>query len=367
MTTTRHILVAGGGPAAIETILALKDLSDSFEIELLAPGEELTLPPYEVLSPFRDLQERRYSLAAIADDLGVNLRRGSLATVHPDWHRIKTLSGVEVAYNSLVIATGARRARSVPGAKTFRGAADAGLLREFLSDSGRGVHRRVAFVVPGGVTWPLPVYELALHTAEWLADRRITSIPLTVVSAEPGPLAVFGPDASAEVAGLLADNRIEFVRDYAIRYRGGTLETMAGTLDVDLAIALPRLHGPLIAGLPHDDDAFLPVDEHGRVRGVGDVFAAGDVTTHPIKQGGLATQQADAIAQQIAAESGIAIEPQPYEPDLHALLLAGRRQHALGAGAILGDHKLRGRYLTPYLEQLDRAHGPATRSTAPVP
>ena len=43
--------------------------------------------------------------------------------------------------------------------------------------------------------------------------------------------------------------------------------------------------------------------------GVPDVFAAGDATAEPVKQGGLATQQADAAAEAIAAEAGAADRP----------------------------------------------------------
>src|ERR1700758_1105767 len=207
MPTSRHIVIAGGGPAAIETVLALQALSNTFEIELLTPGDELVLPPYEVLAPFHDWQEKRYPLASIAADLGIGLRSGALATVYPDRHRVRTLSGIELAYDSLVIAVGARRTPSIPGAQTFRGAADAGSLQELLLDSGRGIHRSVAFIVPGGITWPLPLYELAFHTAEWLAARHIPSVPLTLVSAEPRPLGVFGPETSDEVETLLQEHK----------------------------------------------------------------------------------------------------------------------------------------------------------------
>jgi sulfide:quinone oxidoreductase len=54
-----------------------------------------------------------------------------------------------------------------------------------------------------------------------------------------------------------------------------------------------------------------------------DVFAAGDATTFPLKQGGLATQQADAAAETIAAELGVAVEPTPFRPVLRGLLLTG--------------------------------------------
>ena len=38
-----------------------------------------------------------------------------------------------------------------------------------------------------------------------------------------------------------------------------------------------------------------------RVRGLDDVYAAGDITNFPVKQGGIATQLADAAAEAIAA------------------------------------------------------------------
>ncbi|MGI8728981.1 MAG: hypothetical protein ACR2LK_03160 [Solirubrobacteraceae bacterium] len=57
---------------------------------------------------------------------------------------------------------------------------------------------------------------------------------------------------------------------------------------------------------------FTPVDEHGRVQGLADVYAAGDGTTYPVKQGGLACQQADAIAELLAANAGADVNPHPF-------------------------------------------------------
>ncbi len=80
-------------------------------------------------------------------------------------------------------------------------------------------------------------------------------------------------------------------------------------------ISLPRLEGRRIAGIPHDADGFVGVDEHGRAIGLERVFAAGDVTAFPVKQGGIATQQADAVAEAIAAEVGAEVEPAAVRPD----------------------------------------------------
>ena len=53
------------------------------------------------------------------------------------------------------------------------------------------------------------------------------------------------------------------------------------------------------------------------------MFAAGDATAFPIKQGGLAAQQADAVAEAIAAAAGVDLDPQPFRPILRGVLLTG--------------------------------------------
>jgi sulfide:quinone oxidoreductase len=108
--------------------------------------------------------------------------------------------------------------------------------------------------------------------------------------------------------------------------RAGVIELHPGDdqLSVDRIVSLPQLEGPAVEGLPHDAQGFLEVDRHGRVAGVADVYAAGDATSFPIKQGGLACQQADAAAETIAAQVGAAIDPQPYEGLLQGVLLTER-------------------------------------------
>jgi sulfide:quinone oxidoreductase len=378
----RHVIVAGGGPAAVETILALQALAgERLEVELLAPNAELTLVPYEVMAPFREGHERRYPLSRISADAGAALLGEAIAGVDPERHVVITSSGAERSYDALVIGVGARRIDTVAGAHPFRGARDAGRLKALLADTDSGRHVRVAFVVPAGMTWPLPLYELALHTAAWLAERDIGSVPLTLVSPERDPLGVFGHTASDEVASLLDAHGVRFVSAHPVRLHEGRLLLMGGEeLDVDIAFAVPRMEGPRIPGLPCDEDGFLPVDEFGRVRGADDVFAAGDVTDFPVKQGGLAAQQADVIAARIAADAGAEVEPAPFSPVLRARLFAGRDErylhHALddeleqastaSTYALWSPpYKLAGQFIAPYLTQLDEERK-SGRASAPV-
>jgi sulfide:quinone oxidoreductase len=145
-----------------------------------------------------------------------------------------------------------------------------------------------------------------------------------------------------------------------------------GGLPVALAVALPRLYGPAIRGLPHDADGFVEVDETGLVRGAEDVYAAGDMTSRPLKQGGLATQQADVAAAAIAAAGGADVTAERYRPVLRAMLFTGGSprylRHTLTDSGRVSDeapwwppHKIAGRELAPYLAahpelRLDSAH-----------
>ncbi len=123
-----------------------------------------------------------------------------------------------------------------------------------------------------------------------------------------------------------------------------------------MPIALPRASGRPIAGIPHDGLGFTRVDESGRVPGAGDVYAVGDMTSRRLKQGGLATQQADAAASAIAAWAGADVEPTPYRAELRAVLLTGGAPRYLrGTSAPADDppwwppHKIAARHLAPYL------------------
>jgi sulfide:quinone oxidoreductase len=313
-STPLRVLVAGGGVAAVEAVLALRALGrDHLTVELLAPGDDYVERQASVLSPFTGTGAPRVSLA------GLDVRRhsGALAAVDPAAHTVRTTDGGVLPYDRLVVATGAHAVEGVPGATLFRGPISAGQVEGAL----RRAEASALFVVPPTFGWPLPLYELALLTASEFGDR----LDLGVVTPEPRPLDLFGPVASDALARLLHRAGVTFIGETtALEVVGGALITRDGRMiTADAVIALPGLRGPCLEGLPEDADGFLGVDEHARVRGVVDVFAAGDVTTEPVKQGGLATQQADAAAEQIAAEAGAPVTPRPVGRVLRGVVLTG--------------------------------------------
>lgn len=320
------VLVAGGGVAALEAVLALRVLAGpALELELLAPGEDFVYRPGAVMVPFGRGEARRVPLATLAEDQSLTLRHGALAEVDAGARTVLEDTDEELAYDVLLVALGATPEPVVPGALTFAGPADALALRQALDDLRRGDARSIAFALPVGASWPLPLYELALMTQAALAADRVTGVEITIATPEETPLRMFGPAAAADLTELLERRGIAVralshptaVVDGRLLLEGG------GSVAADRAVALPRLTGPSIRGLPADADGFLPTDESGRVRGVEAVYAAGDCTSFPLKQGGIASQQADAAAAAIAAACGAPVEPEPFRPMLRGMLLTG--------------------------------------------
>jgi sulfide:quinone oxidoreductase len=353
-----RVLVAGGGVAGIETVLALQALAgERVAIELLAPGRHFTYRPLAVAEPFRPGSVQRVPLAAIAHDRGVALHRDALARVLPGERAVETQGGARIEYDALVLALGARPVEAVRGALTFRGTQDAGRVAEVVERLRDGALRRVAFVVPAGTGWALPLYELALQTAVAIGGRT-RGAQLTLLTPEPTPLAAFGGDAAAVAAALLAERGIELHTGVTVdSCAGGRIWLgMQGWVEADCVIALPRLLGPRVRGVPADAEGFVPVDAFARVNGVAGVYAVGDVADHALKQGGLAAEQADVAACAIAAAAGAPVQPRPYRPALRGLLLTGgeprylRRDLGVADEPVWPPAKIMARHLAPYLD-----------------
>jgi sulfide:quinone oxidoreductase len=375
-----HVVVAGGGIAGVEALLALRTLTgEALSLTLVSPAEQLHYRPFAVLEPFSTRATRHYDLGEICADFGVTHRRDAVAAVDGEARELVAESGERIAYDALVLAPGAHAGVGLEHAHTFFAEADPESLHWVVQELEQGAVRHVAFVVPGGRTWPLPIYELALMTAARVRAAGVDDAELTLVTPEDAPLALFHGAGSAAVAERLKAARVRFVGSaYAHDYDGRTLALTPGerTLEAQRVVALPTLTGPSLGGVPGDPDGFVHVDERGRVPGLPDVYAIGDAATFPIKQGGLAAQQADAVATLIARAAGASVPEPSMRPLLRAVLYTGDGPLYLRATITGGEsvvstasrhcpwwppHKVAARYLAPYLADRDEGSRVAAR------
>ena len=272
-------------------------------------------------------QVRHFELSSLATDAGATFSPGELVSVDAARHIAYTSPGGAVPYSMLLIACGAvpqpggPRSAYVPrpgghgedraaarrdrggecAASRLRGTGRSGLEPAGLrarADDGR-LGRRLEAV--DGVTLSLvtpeddaaaPIRARGERCGARLLEKRGIAIHTQRVSAEarPGELLLVGGDESSRPTASS--------RSRACRVRGSAASRRRS-----------RASSRSIA--------------HGRVTGMPDVYAAGDITTFTVKQGGIAAQQAEAAAEAIAAAAGVELEPRPFRPVLRGLLLTG--------------------------------------------
>ena len=371
-----NVIVAGGGVAAIEAMLALRDIAgDRVSITLVAPQEDFHYRPLSVGEPFALGNALSLPLATVARDVGAELRQDALAGVDTDAHTARLEGGEALSYDALLVAVGARRIPALEHARTFRGQEDSESVHGLIQDLEGGYCRRIVFVVPAGVVWALPIYELALMAAQRAYEMSLSDVELTIVTPEERPLGIFGHGASDDLQRMLDEAGVTVETSSRAEVpEAGTvvLHPHGKVLEADRIVALPVTTPIPIEGLPSDHDGFIPVDLHGHVRGADDVYAAGDGIGFPVKQGGLACQQADAAAESIAAQAGASVEPTPFKPVLRGKLLTGSKplfmrsdiSGTAGDDSASSGHtlwwppvKVAGAYLAPYLSARE-AQGP---------
>jgi sulfide:quinone oxidoreductase len=323
-----HVVVAGGGVAGLELLVALRALAgDRVRTTLVEPGDEFHLHALDAGEPFGLRRARRYAIADIAAGVRADLVRDAVDRVAAGDHAVHLRGGGTLGYDVLVLALGATPYRALGYGllhDPVRGGAALRRMRTEL-ESEPGSH--VAVVVPRAVGWTLPAYELALM----LSGLRATRVSL--VTAEREPLEAFGPPASAMVRDELALDGVELVTgEEATADLPGRLTLGGGrTLEADRLVHLPLLAGPALAGVPCDADGFILTGPGEAVEGRPDVFAAGDGVAGGLKQGGLAAQRSEALAVAIARRAGASVREPEGGPVLRAVLNTRRGPRYLRA------------------------------------
>ena len=368
-----EILIAGGGVAGLEALLALHDIAGGrAKLTLVAPDPDFNYRPLAVAEPFGLGRAQRVPLRQFADEAGADLVIDAVVAVDDSAREVRLRDGGTRSFDALLLAPGGRAVVGVEGATTWWPGGDPEAYGGLLRDLEEGYSKRLAIVVPPGAVWPLPAYELALMTAGEAKEMGQDDVQITVITPEHSPLSLFGDEASRAVAEELAAAGIALRTGVvARRAEGGlTLEPGGERLDAQRVFAVPRVVGPAIEGVPADEEGFVRAADDARVDGCERTWAAGDGVVSPLKFGGLATHQARRAAAAIARLAGVDDPPDPGEPVIQGRLLAGRRSRRLRGR---GDREAaplwwpQGKVAGVYLPRWLAEHGVAPPASASPP
>ena len=322
-----RVLIAGGGVAGLETLMALRGLAgDLVTLTLIAPEDEFVYSPLTAQRPFSVGRVRSVGLPRVAQDAGATFVAARAEEVDREARTITLSTGERMGYDALVVAVGADAIPALEHVMTWDDRSHSDMVGGLLQDVEDGYTKRLAVVIPAGPVWPLRGYELALLISEH-AYGMSADLELTIVEPDPPPLAVAGDHAVQLVSEelerahitRLSANQVSLEREHQLAL---VLHPSRRTLQVDRVVALPKLRGRPIVGIPGDHDGLIEVDAHSRVSGIDRVWAVGDCTSFPLKSGGVSTEQADVAAHDIAALAGAPVEPRVFDSD-HVEQFAG--------------------------------------------
>ena len=367
------VLVAGGGVAGLEVLLALRHLAgDRVERTLLTPEDEFVYRPMAVAEPFARGHAQRHRLDAIAQDLGARLVRGSLADVDDRTRTATTSAGERLSYDALVVAIGARSELALERASTW------------TPESDGEIYRRSAARCRGG-----------LHQAPRVRDparRRLAAARLRARPDDCLGRARHGhqrrPDhdlhAGGRAAGAVRRRRRQALREdldelgiqvvtsaYVADAPDGQLvvEPGARRLEADRVVALPRAAGPALPGVLNDAHGFIRCDRTARSTTPPPCGRRATRSRSPSSRAGWPRSRPTRSPRRSPRAPAPTCDPQPFRPVLRGVLLTGRGQAWMRNVVAGGDGegeaqrralfwpptKIAGRYLSPYLAALDHA------------
>jgi 3-phenylpropionate/trans-cinnamate dioxygenase ferredoxin reductase subunit len=269
-------LIVGGGMTADAACKAIRERDPDGSIALVGADPH---PPYKrpPLTKALWAGAAEGSIWRGTEDARVDLVLGrSIVSLDLDAHRATDDAGETYGYDRLLLATGGRP-RQLPGSGPDAGVVYYRTLDDYRRVRGLADRGESAFVVIGG----------GFIGSELAAALVSNGQRVTMVFPEDGVCArLFPSDLSAFVTNYYRSKGVEVLAGETVSaVEGRAVVTGSGrTLEADCVVAglgiVPDTSLAEAAGLPVEDG--ILVDEHGRVGGRDDVFAAGDVARFPV-------------------------------------------------------------------------------------
>jgi len=317
MSTAKKITVAGSGFAAITGARELRKQLPGADITLVSPKPEFVYLPSLIWVPYglRKGEDLRFDTRPLLKKLNVSYIQGSVSGISENGRTLQTSAG-DIANDALLIATGSRYIRKLPGIENViticEGIEAAEKMRDRLQamDGGTiamgfGGNPKEPSAMRGG-----PMFELLFGLETWLKQQGAREkYRLVFFTPAPQPGKRLGMKAVSKLLDEMKKRRIEtHLGHKLLSFENNIVKTEGGEIPADLIMFMPGMTGPAwIQGtpLPVSPGGMVQADAMARVEGMERVYVAGDAGSFPgpewmPKQAHMADLQAVAAAKNIA-------------------------------------------------------------------
>ena len=318
-STRAHIVVLGTGFGALSTVRAVRAGGCTDPITMIGPRAELHSLPGTIWIPsgLRTRADLVVPLGNFFQRMNVQHHQASVTGLSDDGRVVHTTAG-DVANHALVIASGARFIRKLPGIEhavvPCEGIDAAERVRDRLRamDGGTiaigfGANPHEPSAVRGG-----PMFEFLFGIERQLRrEGRREQFKLVFFNPSPKPGIRLGEKTVAQLLARMQRQGIEtHLGHKMLRFEADKVVTEGGEFAADLILFMPGLTGPAWldqSTLPRSPGGMVAADAQCRVAGFERVYVVGDSGSFPgpdwmPKQAHMADLQAQAAAHNLLAE-----------------------------------------------------------------
>ncbi len=316
---TRRVTVVGAGFAALSSLRRLRQLAPSLDLTLVAPRAELVFYPGTIWIPsgLRRPEDLVVPLDGFLSRHRVTFRPNAATGLSPDGRVLHT-DGGEIENDGLVIASGGRFIKALPGIEhaitPCEGIGAAVAIRDRLGAMDGGT---IAMGFAGNPKEPAamrggPMFEYLFGLDRLLRRQgRRDQFRLVFFSPAEKPGQRLGPRAVDRLIREMARRGVETHLGHKLKgFTAGSVQTEAGEIPADLILFMPGMTGNQwfdATSLPRSDGGFIRADRRARVEGPERVYVAGDAGSYPgpdwmPKQAHMADLQAEVAAKNLVAE-----------------------------------------------------------------
>ena len=358
MTTGARVTILGSGFGALSAVRELRARGCQDEITLISPRAELHYLPGTIWIPsgLRTREQLIVPLAPFFARMKVRHVGAEVTGLSPDGRSVQTTAG-EVANDALVIATGGRFIKKLPGIEhaitPCEGIAAAEKIRDRLKAMQGGT---IAVGFAGNPKEPTavrggPMFEFLFGIdAQLRREGRRERFTLVFFNPSKEPGARLGAKAVAHLLAEMARRNIAtHLGHKMVRLEADKVVTEGGEFAADLILFMPGMTGNAwfdATTLPRSPGGLLQADAQCRVPGFEHVYVVGDSGSFPgpdwmPKQAHMADLQAAAAAQNLI--DGLAGRPQTtgFKAELACII------DALGTGTLVWRTEQRNLLLPP--------------------